>query len=127
MGPDYDVPHLAALSRIVRAVRQHPGTGQRRRLTGFLAGLYNGPRFPVDLSNLRALDPELQQACLTVLAQDMQGSSEIHQWGVIDVIELNELIAEDGHYYLAQARRLGWELYHVRYGEEGHPDEGMSC
>jgi hypothetical protein len=43
------------LQRIVKAVEEHPGTGQARRLVRFLAGVYNGDDFPFDLTDLRAL------------------------------------------------------------------------
>ncbi|MEW6169381.1 DUF7673 family protein [Sinimarinibacterium thermocellulolyticum] len=117
-------PAMEGLHRIVAAIRQHPGTGQVRRLVAFLGGLYNGPRFPFDLTDLRSLDGELASACLDVLRYDHFGQAEIHEWGVIDGDELNALLESYGLYYAAQQRRIGRELYRARYGENGHPDEG---
>ena len=42
-----------------RAVEEHPGTGQARRLVRFLAGLYNGGGFPFDLTDLRVAKAEV--------------------------------------------------------------------
>lgn len=115
---------IEGLRRIVATIRQHPGTGQVRRLVAFLGGLYNGPRFPFDLTDLRSLDAELASACLDVLRYDHFGQAEIHEWGIIDGDELNALLESYGLYYAAQQRRIGRELYRARYGEDGHPDEG---
>ena len=54
------------------------GSGQCRYVAAFLLGLYNGPRFPFDLTNLRALDTEIVQDCLTVLAMDSTRAAEVH-------------------------------------------------
>ena len=59
-----------ALTLILDAGRQHPGTGQARRLVHFLAGLYNGSDYPFDLSDLRPLDARLANACLDYLNYD---------------------------------------------------------
>ena len=117
-------PALEALEKIVTAIRCNPGTGQVRRLVAFLGGLYNGPRFPFDMTDLRSLDGELAAACLDVLRYDHFGQAEIHTWGVIDGDELNEMLESYGLYYAAQQRRIGRELYRERYGEDGRPDEG---
>jgi hypothetical protein len=47
------------LQLIVKAIEEHPRTGQTRRLVRFLAGVYNGNEFPFDLTDLRTLDTEL--------------------------------------------------------------------
>ncbi len=117
-------PAIEGLRRIVSAIHQHPGTGQVRRLVALLGGLYNGPRFPFDLTDLRSMDGELASACLDVLRYDHFGRAEIHEWGVIGGDELNALLESYGLYYAAQQRRIGRELYRERYGEDGHPDEG---
>ena len=67
-----------ALQRIVKAIEEHPGTGQTRRLVRFLAGVYNGSDFPFDLTDLRALDTELANACIDYLAYDKLGKAEVH-------------------------------------------------
>ncbi len=53
-----------ALEIIETAIREHPTTGQAGRLVRFLAGLYNGQDYPFDLTDLRALDTRLANACL---------------------------------------------------------------
>lgn len=120
-------PAMEGLRTIVAAIRQHPGTGQVRRLVAFLGGLYNGPRFPFDLTELRSLDGELASACLDVLRYDHFSQAEVHTWGVIDGDELNAQLESYGLYYAAQQRRIGRELYRERFGEDGHPDEGCSA
>lgn len=117
---------IPALRVIVSAIRRNPGTGQVQRLTAFLGGLYNGPRFPFDMTDLRALDTELADACMDVLNYDRYSHAEIHTWGVIDGDELNDFLVRDGHYYAAQRRRIGRELYEGKFGEGGHLDEGLS-
>jgi hypothetical protein len=66
------------LSKIVKAVEQHPGTGQARRLVRFLAGVYNGNDYPFDLTSLRALDTELANACIDYLNYDRLAKAEVH-------------------------------------------------
>jgi hypothetical protein len=66
------------LQRIVKAIEEHPGTGQARRLVRFLAGVYNGSDFPFDLTDLRALDAELANACIDYLNYDRLGKVEVH-------------------------------------------------
>jgi hypothetical protein len=117
-------PAVEGLKLIVGAIRRNPGSGQTHRLVAFLGGLYNGPRFPFDLTDLRSLDHALADACLDVLRYDHFGQAEVHIWGVIDGDGLNELLESHGLYYSAQQRRIGRELYVDRYGDQGHPDEG---
>jgi len=68
----------AGLQRIVKAIEEHPGTGQARRLVRFLAGVYNGSNFPFDLTDLRALDADLANACIDYLNYDRLGKVEVH-------------------------------------------------
>lgn len=68
----------AALETIETAIREHPTTGQAGRLVRFLAGVYNGGDFPFDLTDLRALDTELANACLDYLNYDRLGKREVH-------------------------------------------------
>lgn len=69
---------MAALRIIETAIRDNPGTGQVGRLVRFLAGLYNGSDFPFDLTDLRALDTKLANACLDYLNYDRLGKREVH-------------------------------------------------
>jgi hypothetical protein len=67
-----------ALRVIVKAIEENPGTGQTGRLVRFLAGVYNGNEFPFDLTDLRALDTELANACIDYLNYDRLGKVEVH-------------------------------------------------
>ncbi|MBK1874069.1 hypothetical protein FE848_12615 [Marinobacter sp. 1-3A] len=68
---------LPALRVLVDAA--HSGGGQGRHIRRFLLGLYNASRWPFELDRLRALDTELQQAALRVLALDWNGR-EVHTY-----------------------------------------------
>lgn len=70
---------LVALRIIETAIRENPGTGQVGRLVRFLAGVYNGSDFPFDLTDLRALDTRLANACLDYLNYDRLGKKEVHR------------------------------------------------
>ncbi|ABM96854.1 DUF7673 family protein [Methylibium petroleiphilum] len=53
--------------------------GQCRFIARFLLGLYNGTRFPFDLTDLRAIDEALFEDCMTVLRMDARlCRQEIH-------------------------------------------------
>src|SRR6185437_7842108 len=68
---------VAALEVIITAVRAHPTTGQAGRLVRFLAGVYCGSDTPFDLSDLRALDRRLANACLDYLNYDRLAISDL--------------------------------------------------
>jgi hypothetical protein len=67
-----------ALETLETAIREHPTTGQAGRLVRFLAGVYNGEDYPFGLTELRALDTELANACLDYLNYDRLGKREVH-------------------------------------------------
>jgi hypothetical protein len=67
-----------ALKVIEQAIREHPKTGQAGRLVRFLAAIYNGYDFSFDLTELRAVDAELANACLDYLSYDRLGKREVH-------------------------------------------------
>jgi hypothetical protein len=69
---------MVALNTISLSIQHHPGTGQSRRLVRFVAGCYNGDDYPFDLTDLRALDTALAQACLDYLDYDRLGVLEVH-------------------------------------------------
>ncbi len=69
---------MVALNTISSSIQRHPGTGQSRRLVRFIAGCYNGDDYPFDLTDLRALDAALAQACLDYLDYDRLGVLEVH-------------------------------------------------
>lgn len=70
---------LVALETIEAAIRQNPTTGQARRLVRFIAGVYNGQDYPFDLTDLRALDTRLANACLDYLNYDRLAKREVHR------------------------------------------------
>jgi hypothetical protein len=67
----------AATLKLYRLATQHHN-GQARYVGRFLVGLYNGQRFPFDLTDLRCLDTSLFMDCLHVLIMDYQPKEEIH-------------------------------------------------
>jgi hypothetical protein len=67
-----------SLQKIVKAIEEHPGTGQAQRLVRFLASVYNGSDFHFDLTDLRALDAELANACIDYLNYDRLAKAEVH-------------------------------------------------
>jgi hypothetical protein len=67
-----------SLQTIVKAIEEHPGTGQTGRLVKFLARVYNGHEFPFDLTDLRSLNIELANACIDYLNYDRLAKAEVH-------------------------------------------------
>jgi hypothetical protein len=67
-----------ALEIIGTAIREHPTTGQAGRLVRFLAAIYNGYDYSFDLTELRALDTRLANACLDYLNYDTLCKREVH-------------------------------------------------
>ena len=79
-------------------------SGQCLYVARFLLGLYNGTRFPFDLTDLRGLDDDLFEDCMTVLRMDARiKRQEVHwyfenggerfeqlasDWNVQDVVQL---------------------------------------
>lgn len=55
-------------------------TGQSGVVAKFLLGIYNGKRFPFDLSEFRRLDRELFEKCQQVMAMDFQPEREINEY-----------------------------------------------
>lgn len=72
---------LRALVRLWNVTQQHRGTSGGRVCAHVLLGLYNGPRFPLDLTELRLLDPDLLHDALEVIGADSARCvREVHQW-----------------------------------------------
>lgn len=69
---------LAALQRLLEAA--HRGTGQSRVVARFLLSLYNGDRFPFDLTDFRVLDADLFEDCMNVLVMDNRPQHEVHRY-----------------------------------------------
>jgi hypothetical protein len=91
----------AALKRLFDIANGH--SGQCRYVAAFLLGLYNGSRFPFDLTYLRGVDYEIFDDCMTVLRMDYQPFREVHtyfdkggqrfealadNWGIVDMQRL---------------------------------------
>ncbi len=93
-----------SLKTIETAIREHPTSGQAGRLVRFLAGVYNGGDFPFDLTDLRALDTELANACLDYLSYDRLGKREVHHHFSGGDRELQEWLRDYG---IEPAPRLG--------------------
>jgi len=68
---------LAALKRLWdMAQRDHGGANVAAKL---LLGLYNGLRFPFDLTEFRRLDAAVMNDALQVLLMDWQPACEVHE------------------------------------------------
>ncbi|MDM0029809.1 DUF7673 family protein [Variovorax saccharolyticus] len=69
-------------------------SGDCRYIARFLLGLYNGQRFPFDLTDLRAIDGDLFEDCMTVLRMDARVfRQEVHLY-CEDGGKLEQLAAE---------------------------------
>jgi len=69
---------IASLRELAEVAQRD--SGQCRRIAAFLAGCYNGPRFPFDLTDLRAIDDELFEHCMAVLRLDHRAKKEVHRY-----------------------------------------------
>ena len=68
---------VAAIQRLYPVARRD--TGRSRVVARFLLGLYNGTRFPFDLTDLRLLDGALFEDCMAVLRMDARHCvQEVH-------------------------------------------------
>ncbi len=117
---------VEALRRLLKVANGH--SGKCRYVARFLLGLYNGNRFPFDLTHLRAIDDALFEDCMTVLRMDARLTRrEVHNyieagdnkweqlasdWKVVNVGAVNEA-----------AKRLAEQV-----GPTGHkPKRRPSC
>lgn len=71
-----------ALIRLWNVTQRHDaGTSGARRAALVLLGLYNGPRFPFDLTELRGMDETIQRDALLVISEDARRCQrEVHSW-----------------------------------------------
>lgn len=61
--------------------QERPGTSAARAAAGVLLGLYNGDRFPFDLTDLRLLDERNLKSAMQVIAADASACHmEVHEW-----------------------------------------------
>ena len=75
----YSGQQLAALARLYSLACRHLGTGGGNAAAKLLLGLYNGRRFPYDLTDLRMFDLANLDAALTVLRMDAARTyAEVH-------------------------------------------------
>lgn len=73
--------NLDLLALLWNITQQHPGTSGARAAAGVLLGLYNGERFPFDLTELRLLDGCNRTAALHVITVDAcTCKMGIHLW-----------------------------------------------
>jgi hypothetical protein len=76
---------LAALRRLYELPKRHSGTSGGNAAAKLLLGLYNGRRFPFDLTDLRCFDMVNFEAAITVLRMDAPScKAEVHT--VLDAI-----------------------------------------
>lgn len=76
LQPAPTTPH-AALLRLWQVAQRD--TGQSRVCARLLLGLYNGQRFPFDLTDLRLLDQTLLEDALAVMRMDAAPVAEVHE------------------------------------------------
>lgn len=70
---------LDALSKVFEMAVRHNDTGGGSTLAKLLLGLYNGRRFPFDLTDLRRLDPGNFSAAMQVISMDVTHfRAEVH-------------------------------------------------
>ena len=99
----------AALHRLFKVAKGD--SGQCRHIARFLLGLYNGNRFPFDLTRLRSIDAELFDDCIAVLKMDAAPRQEVHRyfdgggkafealvtsWNVLDMVKLQQAARDAG-------------------------------
>lgn len=58
----------------------HGNSGQCRHVARFLLGLYNGTRFPFDLTDFRCVDASIFEDMLRVLRLDNRPKYEVHNY-----------------------------------------------
>jgi hypothetical protein len=69
------IPALRRLFKIANG-----NSGQCGKVAGFLLGLYNGSRFPFDMTNFRAVDGAIFDDMMMVLRMDSRLLAEVHTY-----------------------------------------------
>ena len=73
--------NTAALIKLWNLTQIHQGTSGARAASGVLLALYNGSRFPFDLTDLRVLDSAHLEAAMAVMLNDASRCQmEVHCW-----------------------------------------------
>ncbi|MBL1266279.1 MAG: hypothetical protein COA87_000645 [Halomonas sp.] len=75
---ELDLKGLDAWERL--AVVAQKESGQSHHCRGILLAVYNSYAWPLDLTRLRVLDRDLQQAALTVIEWSIYASDEPHEY-----------------------------------------------
>lgn len=98
---------IPALKRLFEIAHGH--SGQSKHTAAFLLGLYNGYRFPFDLTDLRCVDTEIFDDCMRVLKMDASPRREVHtyfpnggkafeelarRWGISDLKRLRDICTQ---------------------------------
>lgn len=99
----YTAEEIAAIRLLYETVKKMPDTGGGIRCARLLLGLYNGTRFPFDLTDLRSLDSGLYAAAMKVLDMDARRT-----WCEVHV--LLEAIYGDGRYVGAELEQWAYNL-----------------
>ncbi len=85
---------LDSLERLWKIANGH--SGQCKVVAAFLLGLWNGPRYPFDLTSLRALDEAIFEDCLMVLNLDNRPVCEVHRHLGVSSEAFNQLALDWG-------------------------------
>ena len=73
--------NIKSLISLWNHTQQHAGTSGARVCAAVLLALYNGARFPMDITDLRILDGKLFAAAFDVIYADSKRCvHEVHQW-----------------------------------------------
>jgi hypothetical protein len=73
--------NIQSLVMLWNMTQLHVGTSGARAAAGVLLGLYNGTRFPFDLTDLRLLGGDELRAALDVISGDAtRCQMEVHAW-----------------------------------------------
>lgn len=72
--------NVVALIHLWNLTQRHSGTSGAKAAAGVLLGLYNGNRFPFDLTDLRLLDDRNHAAAIEVIRGDVPCRMEVHEW-----------------------------------------------
>lgn len=97
----YTEAQQAATLHLYQHTKRHLGTGSGNTLAKVLLGLYDGARFPFDLTDLRRLDADNFIAAMTVIHMDSR-----HTWCEIHAL-LDAILGGD--------TRTGDEFEHWAY------------
>ncbi|AXV99236.1 hypothetical protein CJO80_27165 (plasmid) [Ralstonia solanacearum] len=94
-----DRDHQAGIPALHRLFAIANGdSGQCRKVAAFLLGLYNGQRFPFDLTDCRSVDQSIFDDMLLVLRMDSHLRQEVHNY-VAGTGQAFEQLAQDWNLY----------------------------